>query len=81
MAGRARNWPSNPDFSYQQDHFEQQIEVLFGTAETGTITYRRPSFRQQSSVGKLLFNAIDLGAAALSILLMATIIGTLAAFA
>jgi hypothetical protein len=30
------------DFGHQQNHFEQQIEILFGAAETGTMTTSPP---------------------------------------
>ena len=50
------------NFSYQQDHFEQQIEVFLGAGRNRNHNHiAAPVFREQAPIGELLLDPVHLG--------------------
>jgi len=77
-------WLWRANVGDQADHFEKQVEVdaLLGGDfdEDGAFAADGPLFGDEAAVGELLLDALGL-ASGLSILLTATMMGTLAALA
>ena len=61
MAGRVGLALRSCNFGHQQNHFEQQIEILFGAGRNRHHDgIAAPVFGQQAAIGKLLLDAVHL---------------------